>query len=55
MSLKRYKTHGEFKNKYLIYSDPMDPEELNNTIITRGLPRHNGRDMVKVEPPTNET
>lgn len=35
------------------YSDPMYSEELNNTIIARGL-RHNGRDMVKVESLNNE-
>ena len=35
------------------YSGPMYSEELNNTIIARGL-RHNGRDMVKVESLNNE-
>ena len=35
------------------YSDPMYSEELNNTIIARGL-RHNRRDMVKVESLNNE-
>ena len=35
------------------YSDPMYSEELNNSIIARGL-RHNGRDMVKVESLNNE-
>jgi hypothetical protein len=34
------------------YSDPMYSEELNNTIIARGL-RHNGRAIAAVVPTSN--